>query len=68
MADYDTTRLEQLAKRYKRHTAEVDAIRPDLQTEVLAALAAGVRQVEITRITGWTRDNVRQLTNRRRAG
>lgn len=65
MDEYDTARLRQLSKRYRKLVDDLDAVRPDLQAEVLAALAAGTRQAEVARITGWTRDNIRQLVRRR---
>lgn len=65
MDEYDTTHLRQLSKRYRKLVDDLDAIRPDLQAEALAALGAGVRQAEIARITGWTRDNIRQMVKRR---
>lgn len=61
---YDATRLNQLGKRMRRLRDETETLRPDLHAEILAALAAGVRQVEIVKATGYTRDAIRQLVNR----
>lgn len=53
----ETERLTRAAKRVARHDAE----REELHAAILAALAAGMRQVEIVRITGYTRERVRQI-------
>lgn len=64
---YDTTRLAQLGKRMQRLRDDTEALRPDLHAEILAALAAGIRQVEVVKMTGYTRDAIRQLARRRSA-
>lgn len=61
---YDATRLRQLGKRMQRLRDDTEALRPDLHAEILAALAAGVRQVDIVKATGYTRDAIRQLARR----
>lgn len=59
---YDPNRLAQLGKKHQRLRAELEALRPELAEEIRAATAAGVAQVEITKATGYTRDQVRQIT------
>lgn len=59
---YDTSRLTQLGKKHQRLRAELEALRPELAEEIQAAAAAGVPQVEIVRASGYTRDQVRQIS------
>jgi hypothetical protein len=62
--DYDTKRLAALGKRMQRLREDADALRPQLTEEILAALHAGVRQVDIVKMTGYTRDAIRQMARR----
>lgn len=59
--DYDTTRLTQLGKKHQRLRTELETIRPELAEEIRAAAAGGVLQVEIAKMAGYTRDQVRQI-------
>lgn len=57
----EVSALEQAATRYKNATSEVDRARAELQSEIVKAAQAGVRQAEIVRTTGYTRERVRQI-------
>lgn len=54
-------RLRQLGRRFQRLRRELDELRPELAEVIRAADAAGVPQVEIVKLTGYTRDQVRQI-------
>jgi hypothetical protein len=58
---HDTTRLAQLGRKHKRLRAELAELRPELAEEIRAAHAAKVPQVELVDITGYTRDQIRQI-------
>lgn len=58
---YDPTRLAQLGKRHQRLTEDLKTLRPELHDEIRAAHDAEVPQVEIVKLTGYTRDQVRQI-------
>ncbi len=60
--DYDSTRLAQLGRRHQRLRADLEALRPGLADEIRLAAAAGVPQAEIAAMSGYTRDQVRQIT------
>ena len=53
--------VESLGKIYKRARAETERIRPLLAEAIRQAHALGVRQVDIVRATGYTRDQVRKI-------
>jgi hypothetical protein len=54
-------RLSELGRRHRRLRAELAAIRPELAREIRAAHAAGIAQVDIVHMTGYTRDGVRRI-------
>lgn len=58
---YDTTRLAALGATHQRRRAAYEAARDELLPEVRAAIAAGVRQVDIVQMTGLTRERIRQI-------
>jgi thioredoxin-like negative regulator of GroEL len=60
----DTAALDLAAQRYRDAEHALAAARTDLQTEAVQALRAGVRQVEVVRATGWTREYLRKLRQR----
>ena len=45
--------------------AQVEHARADLYDAIADALAAGIRQSEIVRITGYTRERIRQIMKER---
>lgn len=53
--------LTAAARRYRKAEAALDTARTELQQAALAALADGIKQAEVSRITGWTREHLRQL-------
>lgn len=59
---YDTARLLQLGRKHQRLRADLEELRPELAIEIQAAAAAGVPQVDIVKATGYTRDQVRQIS------
>lgn len=59
--DYDPSRLTKLGAKFQRLRAELEAVRPDLADEIRTAHEAGMPQVEIVRLTGYTRELVRQI-------
>lgn len=58
-----TTRLTQAVTRYRRAEAAVAATRDEMYAAILADLADGVRQAEVVRATGLTRERIRQIVN-----
>ena len=54
--------LRKAAQRRLHAVAELDAAREDLRVAILADLAAGVRQVDIAKETGYTREQIRRIT------
>lgn len=68
---YDTDRLAQLGRKHQRLRADLETLRPELAEEIRRAHEAGVSQTEIARLSGYLRDQVRQITlppERRRRG
>lgn len=56
-----TTRLEKAAQAYRAAKAELDTARPELAAAIVEAARAGLRQAEIVRTTGYTREQVRRI-------
>lgn len=61
------TALRAASARRKRAERTVTDARADERAAIVAALDAGLRQVDIVRITGWTRETVRRLADAERA-
>ncbi|MEU4618858.1 hypothetical protein AB0G04_02605 [Actinoplanes sp. NPDC023801] len=61
MADYDLTKLSKLGEQYERERAAAERTRALLTPEIIAAAAARVRQVDIVKASGLTRERVRQI-------
>ncbi|WFE46298.1 hypothetical protein [Verrucosispora sp. WMMD1129] len=55
------TRLEQAAKAYRRAKEALDKARPELAEAIVEAAREGMRQAEIVRVTGYTREQVRRI-------
>ena len=53
--------LARLVEQLREHQARVDATRAELHAAILAALAAGARQADVARATGYSRERLRQL-------
>jgi hypothetical protein len=60
--EFDITPLRQTGARHKRLRRDLDAIRPELAELIRKASAAGIAQVEIAELSGYTRDQIRQIT------
>lgn len=61
------TALRAASMRRKRAERTVDEARAAERAAIVAALDAGLRQVDIVNITGWTRETVRRLAEKARA-
>jgi predicted transcriptional regulator len=57
----DVDELESAAQEYRDAKAALDAVRPRLAAAIADAAKAGRRQSEIVRVTGYTRERVRQI-------
>lgn len=54
--------LEEVAHRYKGATEALDAVRSEMQTTAVELLRQeGVKQADVARITGWSREHLRRL-------
>lgn len=53
--------LAEIAQEYRAAKAAVDELRPRLYAAIVEAARAKVPQVEIVRVTGLTRERVRQV-------
>lgn len=53
--------LVAIAERYRRDQARAEASRAELHAAIVAALEGGARQVDVARVTGYTRERLRQL-------
>lgn len=56
---YDTTRLNTLGKQRIKLVQQERDLRPELEPEIRRAALAGVPQVDIMRMTGYSREMVR---------
>jgi hypothetical protein len=59
---FNPDRLAKLGNRHNRLRADLAALVPELHEEIRAATAAGMPQSVIAKATGYTRDQVRQIT------
>lgn len=55
------TELEEIAGEYRQAKAAFDDVRGRLADAIVTAAKGGVRQSEIVRVTGYTRERVRQI-------
>lgn len=58
-----SSRLKQAVTKYRRAEAAVIDTRDEVYAAILADLADGVRQADIVRATGLTRERIRQIVN-----
>lgn len=56
-----TDALEAATEAYREAQRELDGRRQALAAAIVAAANSGVRQTEIVRITGYTREHIRQV-------
>jgi hypothetical protein len=61
---YDLTNLERLGKRAERLRAELVELMPQIRAEVVAALDAGARQVDVAKAARYTRDAIYKIGQR----
>lgn len=55
------TELESASLAYRKAKAALDVARPRLAAAIADAARAGVKQAEIVRVTGYTREQVRRI-------
>ncbi len=60
---YDTKRLARLGSAHIEARATYEAAREAMLPEVRAAIRAKVKQVDIVKMTGLTRERIRQIEN-----
>lgn len=54
--------LEDVAQRYKHATDVLDTVRTEMQETAVALLQQdGVKQADVARVTGWSREHLRRL-------
>lgn len=58
-----TSELEAATRAYRRAQKAVEKRREELAAAVVKAAKDGVRQFEIVRITGYTRERIRQIVD-----
>lgn len=56
-----TTTLRKLGARRQELQSELDGLRPELVDAIRAAAAEGMRQIDIVKATGYTREMVRRI-------
>ena len=61
---YDLTNLERLGRRAEKLRAELAELMPQIRAEVLAAIEAGERQVDVARAARYTRDAIYKIGQR----
>lgn len=58
----DMKDLEDVAHRYKKATDALDVVRAEMQGTAVALLQQdGVKQADVARVTGWSREHLRRL-------
>ncbi|WP_406286505.1 hypothetical protein [Embleya sp. NBC_00896] len=60
-ADHAGDRLVKAAKAYRRTEKAHEEARQELKRAAVRAIAAGVKQSEVVKVTGWTREYLRRL-------
>ncbi len=61
---YDLSKLERLGWRVEKLRTELQELMPQIRMEVVAAIDAGVRQVDIARAAHYTRDAIYKIGQR----
>jgi hypothetical protein len=57
----DATELAAVTRRFRKAEAALEAARAELRAACLEAMAGGMPQAEVVRVTGWTRETLRKL-------
>ncbi|MYW00610.1 hypothetical protein [Streptomyces sp. SID3343] len=60
--------LVSAAKAYRRTEREHEEARQELKHAAVRAMAAGVKQSEVAKVTGWTREYLRRLRKKNKDG
>jgi predicted transcriptional regulator len=55
------TELERLGREYKAASKGLDTLRSELAKAIVAEARAGMKQNDIVRLSGYTRERVRQI-------
>lgn len=63
-----TSEIEAAARAYRRAKKTAEERYTNLVDLIIKADAAGVKQADIVRATGYTRDNIRQMLRKRGIG
>lgn len=63
-----TEKLEAAAKAFRRAESRANEARAQLMKAITEAADSGVPQVEIVRITGYTRERIRQIVAKAKGG
>lgn len=61
MSNYNLSRLAELGERHARERAALEKTRAELVPEIVAAAKAKVKQGDIVKASGYTRERVRQI-------
>ena len=61
MSEQPSDRLKQAVLRYRRAEASVAKARNKMYDAILLDLSSGVRQTDVVRATGLTRERIRQI-------
>lgn len=61
MAEYDTGKLATLGRQRRKLNADLAENRREIIPEVIKALRAGVPQVRVVELSGYTREQIRRL-------
>lgn len=57
----DATELAAVTRRFRKAEAALAAARAELQEAALEAMAGGMKQADVAKVTGWTRETLRKL-------
>lgn len=64
---YDLSNLERLGRRAEKARTELAELLPQIRAEVIAALDAGERQVDVAKAARYTRDAIYKIGMRPRS-
>jgi hypothetical protein len=57
----DATELAAITRHFRRAEKALAAARADLQQAAAQAMAEGIKQADVAKVTGWTRETLRKL-------
>jgi hypothetical protein len=61
MTQEPSDRLKKAVTKHQKTKAAEETARQEVYAAILGDLAAGIRQADIVRVTGYTREHIRQL-------